>query len=399
MKRKILLVEPGYKNPYPPLGLMKISAWHKKKGNVVDFVKEGNEVSKEYFGYKPPELKKHYDQIYITTLFTYHAGDVIKSIKIYQFKYPYAEIKVGGILATLLPKFIEIETGITPHIGLLDGAEECGPDYSLFPNLQCSITFTSRGCKRKCKFCAVRCHEPKFFVKEDWEKDIDLSKKMIIFWDNNWLFSPNFSKDIEKLKHIDKPFDFNQGLDCRLFNSEKAKLLSGVRIKPLRFAFDNHSEEGYIQNAIKTAKKFGFNDIRVYILYNSEDPNDTPEYFFYRIDEMNKLGALSYPMRYRLIDSTQNHYISPHWDKYLLRAVKLSLMFYYSKGMIRRNREAFRDIFGRSSTEFKEKMYKIYEDDKLRKKKQTNDFVLYLPYSKHNLIYQQEAQYAKSKKS
>lgn len=361
---KILLVEPGYKNLYPPLGLMKISTWHKKKGDIVTFIKDGDDEPLKAFGYEPPVLKKHYDKIYVTSLFTYDAGKVVSSIKKYQSLYPHAKIKVGGILATLLPSFIENETGIKPHIGLLKGPESCQPDYELFPNLQFSIVFTSRGCKRKCNFCAVRLHEPTFFVKEEWEKDIDLTKKKIIFWDNNWFLSPSFEKDVEKLKKIDKPFDFNQGLDCRLFDKEKAKLLSKTKIKPLRFAFDNHQEEGHIQNAIKVAKRLGFKDIRVYVLYNSEYLNDTPEYFFYRINEINKLGALAYPMRYRSIKSIQNHYISPNWDRYLLRGLKLSLMFYYSKGMIRKSRDAFIDIFGTTHNQFERNMRKIYVYDK-----------------------------------
>jgi len=302
-------------------------------------------------------------------------------------------------LATLLPKFIEKETGIIPHQGLLKEAEECSPDYSLCPEFPCSITFTSRGCKRKCRFCAVRLHEPDFFVKEDWEKDIDPTKKLIIFWDNNWFLSPNFYKDIEKLKKIDKTFDFNQGLDCRLFDEEKAKLLSETRIRPLRFAFDNQSEEGYIQNAIKIAKKYGFKDIRVYILYNSPDPNDTPEYFYYRINEMNKLGALSYPMRYRPIDSTEVHYKSPLWEKPLLRAVKLALMFYYSKGMIRKNREAFINLFGKNEKEFKEKMYKIYESDKRRKKRPAVEIFARVSKSINKRKIYEEVCYAKAGKT
>lgn len=366
MKKKILLVEPGYRTYYPPLGLMKISNWHKAQGNIVDFVKLGTEAG-AYFGGSNKRFKKYYDEIYITSLFTYHATETIEAIKFYQNKYTEAEIKVGGVLATLLPEIIEEETGIRPTIGLLNGPsgpEETSPDYSLFPNLNCSITFTTRGCKRRCKFCAVKKHEPEYMVKENWEKDIDPSKDVIIFWDNNWLQSPNFTKDIGKLKKLDRRFDFNQGLDCRLFDEEKAKALSETEIRPLRFAFDNHHEDGHIQKAIKLAKRYGFKDVRVYVLYNSEDAQDTPEYFYQRINEMNDLAVLTYPMRYRPINNTNGNYVSPRWDKKLLRAVKLITLFYYSGGMIRKNRGAFKEIFGRDRRAFKNKMYRVFEYDK-----------------------------------
>jgi len=363
MKKRVLLVEPGYKTYYPPLGLMKISTWHKKRKHLVDFVKH-NQQSRDNLTADTYGLEKHYDKIYITSLFTYHAKEVIRATRYYQKRYPEAEIAVGGIMATLLPDYVKEKTGITPHVGLLDGGENCAPDYSLFPDLQCSISFTTRGCKRKCRFCAVYRHEPVFFVKEDWGKDIDNTKDLIIFWDNNWLLSPNFVRDAEKLAKLGKKFDFNQGLDCRLFNREKAKLLARTKISPLRFAFDNHSEEGHIQRAIKLAQKHGFKDIRVYLLYNSEDPNDTPEYFFYRANEMNKLGAVSYPMRYRPIDSLDKRYVSPYWNRVLLRGLKLTLMFYFTKGMIGRGRKGFETIYGTNAMQFKRKLKKIYKYDR-----------------------------------
>lgn len=348
-RKNILLVEPEYKSLYPPLGLMKISTLHKKKGDKVDFVK-GKIIN-----------EKKYDVIYVTTLFTYGHREVVETVKFYEDFYHDAKIKIGGIFASLLPDYIKKETGINPHIGLFDPAENCSPDYSLFPAFNYSITFTTRGCFRKCPYCAVRKHEPMFFPKESWEKDIAPDSKGIIFWDNNWLWSPNFPKDIEKLRRLDKPFDFNQGLDARLFTRKKAKLLSNLRIDPVRFSFDSVKDDGCIQRAIETARKFGMRDIRVYVLYNFRD---SPEDFYYRIDEINRLGALSYPMRYRPIDTVEKYYVAEEWDTRTLRALKLILMFYYTKGMIRENRGAFKKIFGGSRKGFRSRLYEIHEKDR-----------------------------------
>jgi hypothetical protein len=378
--KTVLFVEPAYNNPYPPLGLLKISTWHKRKGDIVQLIKDTphNQLIEDFLDkekcYK--KLKDHYDIIYITSLFTYQAHYVIESIRYYKNKFPDARIRVGGIMATLMPEYIEKKTGIKPHIGLLRGAENCPPDYSWYPGLPYSISFTTRGCPRNCHFCAVKKHEPEFKVRANWPQDIDITKRQIIFWDNNWLASPNFEKDVEKLMKFRKVgitgIDFNQGLDCRLLDEDKVKLLRQIRIRPLRIAFDNCSEDGHIQRSIQLAQKHGFRDIRVYVLYNSDENNDTPEYFYYRISEINRLGALTYPMRFRSLDSANGQYVSTNWDNRLLRGLKLSLMFYYTKGMISRSREAFKNIYENDAKGFKRKLYEIYEKDKRKKTGQRN---------------------------
>jgi hypothetical protein len=384
MKKKILLVEPGYKTEYPPLGLMKISTWHKRRGDYVDFIKHTPEQCQtgvlkhplDFSGsYKP--YRQHYDIIYITTLFTYYLREVVETIEFYKSLFPHSEIRVGGILATLLPDSIEKQTGIKPHKGLLrNDVESCPPDYSLFPNLDYSITFATRGCVNDCPFCAVKEHEPEFVVKDNWPEDINLLYTRAVFWDNNWFYSPNLEKDIRKLlefkKRGVKVIDFNQGLDCRLFDEQMAKDLKDVPIKPLRFAFDNHSEDGYIQKAIELARKYGKKDVRVYVLYNFESEKDTPDYFFYRINEINRLGAFAYPMRYRPLDALNTQqcqtHISKSWDAELLRALKLTLMLFYSNGLISDKRDAFISIYGENKEQFINKLRVIYEKDKHRKK-------------------------------
>ena len=111
---KVLLVEPGYKNKYPPLGLMKISAYHKALGDEVIFVK-GEEKSLK--GMK-------WDRIYITTLFTFYWNRTIRTIRYYMNSVEQRNnIYVGGVLATLLYEDLYNEPslqGITILRGLLD---------------------------------------------------------------------------------------------------------------------------------------------------------------------------------------------------------------------------------------------------------------------------------------
>ena len=61
--KKILLIEPGYKNKYPPLGLMKIAQYHGRlgKNDTVRFIK----------GEDRSVLSESWDRIYITTLFSF----------------------------------------------------------------------------------------------------------------------------------------------------------------------------------------------------------------------------------------------------------------------------------------------------------------------------------------
>ena len=69
--RRILLVEPGYRNKYPPLGLMKISSYHKLAGDEVHFVK----------GRIASHREANWDRVYVSTLFTFFWSETLRTIQ------------------------------------------------------------------------------------------------------------------------------------------------------------------------------------------------------------------------------------------------------------------------------------------------------------------------------
>jgi hypothetical protein len=101
----ILLVEPDYQNKFPPLGLLKISTYHKEKKDTVHFVK-GLLKEKNHF----------WDRIYISTLFSFYHKKTIETIRYYKnlVNGDTKRIYVGGGYATLQPMRIYNETGIYP---------------------------------------------------------------------------------------------------------------------------------------------------------------------------------------------------------------------------------------------------------------------------------------------
>src|SRR6266481_6991413 len=119
LNKRILLLEPGYKNKYPPLGLMKIAQYHGPHGkkDVVRFIK-GEDAS---------VLSEAWDRIYITTLFSFEFARIAQSI---DFAKTVAggqtdKIFVGGIAASLMHERFVLEprwTGIRFIKGLLGAA-------------------------------------------------------------------------------------------------------------------------------------------------------------------------------------------------------------------------------------------------------------------------------------
>lgn len=179
MSRKILLVEPNYKTKYPPMGLMKIATYYRRRGDDVRFFKgdlkrfaaellfekyldelgslalgkyqsaltehiktgklapldvipdfdgtEARSLLKEYrVRYKKKDFPQ-FDRVGVTTMFTFYWKQIIETIEFVKHFCKPESIMVGGVAATLLADEIYAETGIMPHRGLLDKPGDLDP--------------------------------------------------------------------------------------------------------------------------------------------------------------------------------------------------------------------------------------------------------------------------------
>lgn len=403
--KKILLVEPQYRNKYPPLGLMKISTYHKLKGDQVVFIKGKN-----------TEIKaQKWDRIYISTLFTFYWKITIDTIKYYSSSITEnGNIYVGGVLATLMSQDLQTELkdikvlivkGLLNQAGILDNddiiIDSLVPDYSIidvstnpllnyqYPIKNAYITYMTRGCIRKCSFCAVPTLEPEFnnyLTLRDNIATINQyygEKRNLMLLDNNILASSELELIVEELcelgyyrsnksynyqingktRKATKYIDFNQGTDARLLDENKIKLLSRLEIRPLRIAFDNFKEKDVTiyKNAMLLAAKYEFKSLSNYMLFNYMDK---PSDLYNRIKtniELNehfqnnnqKTSIWCFPMKYSPISgdySKNRKYIGRFWTKKQLRAIQCILNA--THGVVGAKRPYFEHAFGKDITSF-----------------------------------------------
>jgi len=395
MSKKILLVEPAYKTKYPPLGLMKLSTYHKENKDYVEFVK----------GCNKRVLDTYWDRIYITTLFTWTWKETVKTINFYRDSLFNISEKcfVGGILASLMPDELFNATGIQPIVGLLDDPKKMDqednividnlpPDYTILKQVEnvnfkynyfdSYLGYSTRGCVRKCGYCAVRTFEPEFNHYIDIKKMIEQvgslygEKQNLLLMDNNVLVSNHFDQIINDIKAAGffkgakfgktgrrRIVDFNQGLDPYRLTEHKMKRLSEIPLEPMRIAFDDIKDKEAYEKSVRLAHRYGQVNMSNYVLYNYKDsPDDFYERLKINIDlneEFKKDNSgvktviYSFPMRYIPLKAKDRNIETgnPHWNRRYLRSLKVILNV--TKGPVMPGAKFFYQAFGENAEQFK----------------------------------------------
>ena len=404
--KNVLLIEPGYPNKYPPLGLMKLAAYHgpQGRGDRVCFIK----------GEVKDVLDEPWDRIYITTLFSFEWTRTARAIDFAlraSGNQP-ERVFVGGIAASLMhDEFIKEPrwAGVRFIQGLLDGApaqalnlshdncdfgaddltgtpiEELVPDYNILDQIDYSYPvrdayfgYASRGCVRKCAFCGV----PKLEGDQremppltNLVNGIDKAhgpKKDLVLMDNNITasarykeviaeirdlgFTPGAKFERDGLRPLKRRVDFNQGVDARILVKSPMFLreMSTICISPLRIAFDHIGVRKVYERSVRMAADNGITSLSNYMLYNFMDtPEDLYERMRLNIALNEELGIRlwSFPMRYQPVTLKDRSHVGVNWNRYYLRSFQIMLQA--TRGIISGNPPFFRRAYGEDKQAFK----------------------------------------------
>ena len=248
---------------WPNLCLMKLSTYHKTRGDTVEW----------------HDGRKRYDLVYMSRVFTDS----------------YSKDYTGVVHAD---QIVRGGTGYDLTNRLPDDVEHTRPDYTLYPQFAgTAYGFLSRGCPRGCGFCIVGKKEGCKTVAVADLAEFWAGEKEIKLLDANLLACPDWERLLGQLADSGATVDFTQGLDVRLITPEKVVALNGVKTKMLHFAWDNPEDDltPYFKRFAELTTVKDCRKRRVYVLTNY---GNTHEQDLYRIYTLREMGFDPYVMVY-----------------------------------------------------------------------------------------------------
>jgi len=261
----------------PNIVLMKISTYHKNKGNTVEIIKGNSKlITIDY---------QKYNKGYASVIFTKN--------KYLIENFPWL---TGG-------------TGINIDKKLPEKIEHLMPDYSLYPENKYSIGFTTRGCIRNCSFCFVPKKEGLLKYNADINEFYNPSLPKLMLLDNNIFGYKNYKEIFAQIRNINKPTCFKQGMDFRLLNEEKVEQLRSIKYDGnYIFAYDSMNIKEVIERQMqKYSQYFPSWSLKFFVLVGFDT---TLKEDIFRINYLKENKCLPYVMRF------ENCYTSIYKDFY-----------------------------------------------------------------------------------
>jgi hypothetical protein len=270
------------------LALMKLSTYHKRLGDTVVL----NPLSPEGL-----------DRTYVSLIFTKSRQ---KAIHRYSH---FPNVSFGGTgysLTTTLPPEVE---GTPPDYDLYSVEDvynsikqRPGSKESIWEKaaqIQGSgIGFTTRGCPRKCSFCAVPTKEGALHQVGTISDIVNPSSRMITILDNNFTSDPLCIPKLIEIKQRGLIVNLTQGIDVRLVTDEIAKALSEVQHwGSLHYAWDLTQSEKSVFDGIKLLSNFVKRSNHMCYVLTGFDTSFEED--VYRVTKLVEQGIRPYIMLYQ----------------------------------------------------------------------------------------------------
>ena len=262
---------------FPNLALMRISAYHKARGDSVEWWWTD---------------LIHYDVVYMSKIFSdAYSKDIPEPMNADKV------IKGGtGYCISLDENGREVFDQSKNH-SLPEEVEKCFPDYSIYPQFDFAVAMTSRGCPRGCAFCHVAAKEGRCAVKVADVSDFWNGQKHIEVLDPNITACIDKRDLFEQYIETGATINFSQGLDIRLITEKDIEQINRMRITRVHFAWDNPKDD--LEGKFRMfSDAFRLKDQRKKTVYCLTNFNSTMEENLYRIYTLRDLGYYPYVMIY-----------------------------------------------------------------------------------------------------
>ena len=302
---------------FPNLCSMKISAYHKKRGDSVTLKTDYNELDK-------------FDKVYISKVFvkTTVPGEPSEGEKtednIIQWysnnlflKMPNIEYGGTGFFYDKAPPLPEEIEHTMPDYHLYDdwvetAIKQCAKREEFKYYLDYSIGYLTRRCFRQCYYCVNRNYKS-VITASPLSEFMDKTRPKLCFLDDNFFGSPYWKDLIKQVVESKKRFQFKQGLDERLLTTEKIIELSKWRYDgDVIFAFDNIEDKALIISKLKLIRGTvpEWNRPLKFYVFCGCDKHDKYDLAFWkrdienlfdRISVLTSFGAKPYIMRFERV--------------------------------------------------------------------------------------------------
>lgn len=285
---------------FPNLALMKISAYHKSKGDSVEWY--------------DPMLSPDLDIVYMSKVFSFTDDYMypIRAKKIVRGGSGYCIETING--KEFYDKLKDIQL---PY-----EVEHIYPDYSLYSITDTAYGYLTRGCPRGCEFCVVEAKEGRKSYKCADLKEFWNGQKFIKLLDPNLLAYKGHLDLLQQLVDSKAYVDFTQGLDIRLTNNRNIELINQIKLKEIHFAWDNPKDDlkPFFENYKAKAKHKPHGHYgTVYVLVNF---GSSIEEDLHRIYSLRDWGFNPYVMIYNKQNAPQIKRDLQRWcnNKFIFRS-------------------------------------------------------------------------------